>query len=85
MEVRCFDSTFDVPDIMVEKFFKDFDGLPGSGMHDSVSALRESINEILEVVAEEPDILDEPEYLHDFIRALAMKKALENHGILYDA
>ena len=38
-----------------------------------------------EVVAEEPDILDEPEYLHDFIRALAMKKALENHGILYDA
>ena len=85
MVVDYCDSKFDIPDILIDKFTKDFDGLPGSGMHDSVSALRESINEILEVVAEEPDILDEPEYLHDFIRALAMKKALENHGILYDA
>jgi hypothetical protein len=30
-------------------------------------------------------MLREPEYLADFIRAVAMRKALEKHGILYDA
>lgn len=85
MRIEYYDEEFDIPDILIDKYIKDFDGLPGSGMHESVVQLRESIHEILDVVAEEPDILGEPEYLHDFIRALAMKKALEHHGVMYDA
>lgn len=85
MKVTCYEEEIEIPDILIEKFTKDFDCLPGSGQRESVFQLRESINEILDVVAEEPEILNEPEYLQDFIQALAMKKALENHGILHDA
>jgi hypothetical protein len=85
MKVQCYDEEIDIPDILIDKFTKDFDGLPGSGQRESVSQLRDSVNEILDIVAEDPEILHEPEYLQDFIQALAMKKALQNHGILHDS
>jgi hypothetical protein len=85
MKVTCFDSEFEIPDILIDKFIKDFDGLPGSGKHEEVVTLRESIESVVETVAEDPEILHEPDYLSDFIQALAMKKALETHGIFYDA
>jgi hypothetical protein len=85
MMVKCYDSEIEVPDVLIEKFIKDFDGLPGSGQNESVAQLRGSIWEILDIVAEEPEVLEEFEYRNDFIRALAMQKALEKHGILYDA
>jgi hypothetical protein len=70
---------------LINKYLKDFDGLPGSGQRESVNQLRTSIDDIIDVVSEEPEILHEPEYLSDFIRALAMKQALGELGILYDA
>ena len=83
--VQYYESEFDIPDILIDKFAKDFDGLPGSGQYESKMQLRDSISDILEVIAEEPELLHEQEYLSDFIQALAMKKALERHGIMYDA
>ncbi len=85
MKVICYNSEFDIPDLLIEKFIKDFDGLPGSGKHEEINMLRDSIENVVETVAEDPDILYEPEFLSDFIQALAMKKALEKHGIFYDA
>jgi hypothetical protein len=85
MMVQCYDSEIEVPDALVEKFIKDFDCLPGSGQYESIAQLRGSIFEVLDIIAEEPEMLREPEYLADFIRAVAMRKALEKHGILYDA
>ena len=85
MKVICYNSEFDIPDLLIEKFIKDFDGLPGSGKHEEISMLRDSIENVVETVAEDPDSLYEPDFLSDFIQALAMKKALEKHGIFYDA
>lgn len=85
MKVRCYDSEFDVPDLLIDKFFKDFETLPGSGYREGVCQLRNTISEILDVVTEEPEILHEPDYQVDFIRALAMKQAMGKLGILYDA
>lgn len=85
MLVKCYDSEFEVPDLLIEKFFKDFDCLPGSGRHQDVNDLRGSTDEIVGIIAEEPDLLHEPEYMCDFLRALAIRKALEKHGLLYDA
>lgn len=85
MKVQCYDAEFEIPDIMIEKFLKDFDGLPGSGQRESVNQLRNSIDDIIDIVAEEPDLLHEQEYLTDFLRALAMQQALKKLGILYDA
>ena len=85
MKIQYYDSQFDIPDILIEKFAKDFECLPGSGQYDSIRQLRESVYDILDLIAEEPELLDEKDYLTDFIQALAMKQALANNGILYDA
>jgi hypothetical protein len=85
MQVECYGSEFEVPDLLIDKFIKDFETLPGSGYREGICQLRESIDEILDIVSEEPEVIQEPEYLTDFIRALAMKQAMGELGILYDA
>ena len=85
MMVACYGSEFEIPDVLIEKFLKDFDGLPGSGQRESIMQLRMAIDDILDVVAEEPEILHEPAYLTDFVRALAMQQAMGELGILYDS
>jgi hypothetical protein len=85
MQVQYCNSQFDIPDLLIHKFTKDFDCLPGSGKYEEVNQLRSVIYEVLDLVAEEPEILEEPEFMVDFLRALAMKKAMEVHGIMYDA
>lgn len=83
--MEFYDAEFDVPDLLIDKFMKDFEGLPGSGRNQEINMLRDSIDSVLDIVVQDPEILHEQEYLSDFIRALAMKKALEKHGIFYDA
>jgi hypothetical protein len=85
MRIEYCGSEFDIPDLLISKFSKDFDALPGSGYREGVQQLRDCIDDILDVVAEEPDILEEQEYRTDFLRALAMRQAMNNLGILYDA
>jgi hypothetical protein len=85
MMVECYGSEFEVPDLLVNMFLKDFETLPGSGHREGIYQIRESIGNILDIVAEEPEILHEPEYHTDFIRALAMKQAMGKLGILYDS
>jgi hypothetical protein len=85
MMVEHYGSKFEIPDLLIDKFLKDFDSLPGSGYREGICQIRDSIDEVLEIVAEEPDIIEEPEYLTDFIRALAMKQAMDKLGILYDS
>jgi len=85
MLVDCYGSEFEVPDLLVNKFLKDFETLPGSGYREGIYQIRDSISQILDIVAEEPEILHEPEYHTDFIRALAMKQAMGELGILLDS
>ena len=85
MRVEYCGSKFDIPDLLIDKFLKDFETLPGSKYREGVYQLRDNIGEILDIVAEEPDLLHEPEYMADFLRALAMRQAMSNLGILYDS
>jgi hypothetical protein len=85
MIIEYFDSKFDIPDILINKYAKDFDGLPGGRHREGVDQIRASIDEVLDLIAEEPELLHETEYLSDFVSALAMKQALSKLGILYDA
>ena len=85
MKVKFYSAEFDIPELMIDKFIKDFDTLAGSGKRQEIRMLRDSIGNIFEVIAQDPEILHEPEYLSDFIQAMAMKKAMETHGIFYDA
>lgn len=85
MNVQCYGAEIEVPDILIEKYVKDFDGLPGKSMRESILYLRESVTEVLDYVAEDPEALHEKEILHDFINALAMKQALSKHGLYLDS
>jgi hypothetical protein len=85
MLVEHYGSKFEVPDLLIHHFLKNFDSLPGSGYREGICQIRNSIDEILDIVAEEPDIIEEPEYRVDFIRALAMRQAMGRLGILYDS
>jgi hypothetical protein len=85
MKIEFYKAEFDVPDLLIDKFVKDFDGLAGNGRNLEVNMLRDSIDSVLDIVTHDPEILHEEDYHSDFIRALAMKTALERHGIFYDA
>jgi hypothetical protein len=47
--------------------------------------LREDILDIFDVVMQDPEALYDPEFLEEFVQTLAMRQALQNIGILYDA
>jgi hypothetical protein len=85
MLVQCYDSEFDIPEFLIDKFVKDFEGLPGSGNRESVVQLRCAVEDVLDLVSEEPEILHEKEFLADFVKALAMQEAMGKLGILHDA
>lgn len=85
MKIECYGEEFEIPDLLIDKFVKDFNSLPGSGYREGICQIRESIGDILDIVSEDPEMLYEPEYLSDFFRALAMKQAMDNLGILYDS
>jgi len=85
MLVKYSDSEFEVPDILIDKFYKDFDGLVGGRERTGVHQLRMRIEEITDMVFEEPELLEDMSVHADFMNALAMRQALAAHGILYDA
>jgi hypothetical protein len=47
--------------------------------------LRMSIDDILDYIAEEPEMLEEFSIRSDFVKALAMQEAMGQLGILHDA
>jgi hypothetical protein len=70
---------------LIDKYIKDFEGLPGSGQRESIMQLRMSIDDIFDYIAEEPEMLDEYEIRSDFVKALAIQKAMGKLGLLHDA
>lgn len=85
MQVACYGSEFEVPDLLIDKYIKDFDGLPGSGQRESIMELRMAIDDILDYIAEEPEMLEEVDIRADFVKALAMQEAMQELGILLDS
>ena len=63
MQVAYCGSEFEIPDILIDKYTKDFDTLPGSGQRESIMQLRMTIDDILDYVAEEPDMLHEKDIM----------------------
>jgi hypothetical protein len=53
--------------LLINKYVKDFECLPGKGLYEEVNQLRNSISEIVDIVAEDPEILNEKEYMTDLL------------------
>ena len=85
MNVECYGEQIEVPDTLIEKYVKDFDGLPGKSMRESVMDLRGTVWEVIDYVADDPQALEDKTTMSDFINALAMKQALTKHGLYLDS
>ena len=67
------------------KYLKEFEKLPGSGDRDSVLMLRKSVQKITDLLYESPELLHNSEYVEDLQKVLAMRAAMHDLGIFYDA
>lgn len=85
MRYKCFGKMIEVPESLISKYTKDFDVFQNNKSRDEVNELRNSIYEIMLLVQMDPTMLDEPPYMNDFVNSLAMKKALENNKVMFDA
>jgi hypothetical protein len=74
-----------IPEAMVMKFRKDFEMLPGSEHRDSVLELRKAVMNILFTLWEHPDLTEDEEFKNDLVKAMAMRQAMCELGIFYDA
>jgi hypothetical protein len=70
---------------LIERFVDEFKGLTGGKNYDAVCTIRDLIGDILDMVYDDPDIIEEPDFQTDFVRAMAMQEAMKRHGIYYDA
>ena len=85
MKIECLGSVIEIPQDLIDSYVRNFETLPGSGQRDSVLYLRDSVYEVFDYLAEDPEALEEPGYKRDFIKAWAVYKALEIHGLLHDS
>ena len=66
---------------MIQSYFNDFHSIT----REALEEIRDLIAITIEVTEAEPELLMYNEYKNELIRAFAMKFALEQRGILYDA
>lgn len=76
---------FYIPDELVDDYANQFIPLKKWDNRGSLNELREDILDIFDVVMQDPEALYDPEFLEEFVQTLAMRQALLNIGMLYDA
>jgi hypothetical protein len=69
----------------MNKYRKDFEHLPGSGDRESILLLRKSVQKVTDMLYESPELLHNPAYIEDLQKVLAMRAAMHELGIFYDA
>ena len=67
------------------RFVHEFECLPGGKNYESICVIRDLIENVIDMVYDDPEIIEEPDFQYDFIKAIAMQEALKRHGIYYDA
>jgi len=75
----------EIPQLLINKFYKDFEGLPGGKHYESIIELRDSIDTVFDIAAVDPELMDNPAFQLNIVRAMAMMCAMKKHGIYYDA
>jgi len=71
----------EVPQTMVDEYYVEFHNIS----REALEEIRDLISITIEIVHDEPELLMYNEYKNDLIKAHAMKLALQQRGILYDA
>lgn len=85
MIAKLHGAEFHIPDELVDEYAVQFHPLKRWDNRDNLVVLREDILDIFDVVMQDPEALYDPEFLEEFVQTLAIRQALQNIGILYDA
>lgn len=76
---------FNVPDNMIENYKSDFHDMKIKHDRDTLTFFRNSVIIILAMVKKDESLLKDPEFVGDIIRALAVREAMKQSNMLYDA
>lgn len=76
---------FEVPDSMIEHYKEDFHDMKIRHDRDMLTFFRNSVVIILAMAKKDVSLLKDPDFIGDIIRALAVKEALKQTNLLYDA
>lgn len=85
MIIHCFERDIDVPDSMIEEYTRDLRVLRTENLVDEAYELKYILFQTLELLALETELLEEPAYFRQLVKALAMKEALAKIKMLHDA
>lgn len=85
MRVQAFGKSFEIPETMINSFMVELHEVTQPGNRDALEHVREITGLVLETLADDPELMRDKEYEDDFIKAHAMRQALANYGILFDA
>lgn len=85
MLVKILNTKLYIPDSLIDHYAEDFSVLQRIRHRDSLMDIREQIVEIFEIAAEDPEVMYDEDYLEDIIEALAMRQALIELKMMYDA
>ena len=70
---------------MVEAYVDDFSFLVGGHHRNEVLALRSSVLTVMTLLWEKPDLLENKNIQNELIKIMAMREAMMELGIFYDA
>jgi DNA polymerase/3'-5' exonuclease PolX len=84
MMIDFFGITVTVPEVMIEKYVEETKPMIQWENRRSLERLREAINDILFVVADNRQVLSNAEHYGNFVKSLAIRVALSSHRKLYD-
>lgn len=76
---------FNVPDGMIENYKNDFHDMKMRHDRDTLTFFRNAVIIMLAMAKKDAGLLKDPEFVKDIIRALAVREALKQTNMLYDA
>ena len=85
MRLNEFGREYVIPETMIKGFMIEFKQVKEFSDREALEEIREATSLVLETLRNEPELMEDKEYENDFIKAHAMRQALANYGILYDA
>ena len=85
MLIEDMDCIFEIPDEMIKKYVIEFAGYKKDYDRDAICSMRDTTFLLIEALRADPKALDDVTIVNSFIKAHAMRLAMEKLGMLYDA
>lgn len=85
IESDAFDATLEIPDAVIEKYCAEFRELKIRNEGQAITLVRDMAVMAINAVYAEPEVLEDEAVLNAFVKALAVKYAMDSMGLLYNS